>query len=202
VTLCEVGEEIRAALESEHEELSIAFEQHSRKLSAHFGKYHGIFARVVLTLHCIDHAIANDPECPVPEIVPVGVVERAARFMREYLRPASMAFYTGQLGLVTGDDKLQAVAMHILNGGLAEVSSREIQKGNREARGMTANAIREQCERLESLGWVAPTTKDKPTRWMVNPKVHGLFRAKAEAEQARRQRVQQLITDSLGQRGK
>ena len=46
---------IRRALEQKHLEL-MALETINRKLAAHIGKYDGMFARLCVIWHCIEHA--------------------------------------------------------------------------------------------------------------------------------------------------
>ena len=52
---------IREELEKKHLELE-KLEGLNRKLTSHFGKYNGIFARLCVVWHCVEHA--NDDELP------------------------------------------------------------------------------------------------------------------------------------------
>ncbi len=52
------AQDIRRELEIEHHALE-RIETVSPKLAAHFGKYNGLFGRLCVTFHCIEHAFDN-----------------------------------------------------------------------------------------------------------------------------------------------
>ena len=79
---------IRRALEQKHLELMALGAIH-RKLAAHIGKYDGVFARLCVIWHCIEHADER-----LPSEVTEETAHRVARVMHGSL-PHALAFYAG-----------------------------------------------------------------------------------------------------------
>jgi hypothetical protein len=190
------GKGIRDRLEREHLELVGALEKASPKLSAHFGKYDGIFARLCLIWHCIDHADAVMP----PQEISEGTAERVAQFMADFIRPSAIAFYAGLLGMSAGHEDLVSLASWIVAKRLGEVKARDAQSSSQSFRAMSAEEFRLLCERLESFGWLErgePGPKSITPRWIVNPRVHALFSQRAEQEVERRSKAREALTAAL-----
>ncbi len=187
----DAAQAIRRKLEEKHLSL-MAVETLNRKLAAHIGKYDGLFARLCVAFHCIDHGGGM-----VPQIVTEAVALRAARFLHEFLLPHAVAFYGGILGLSDDHDSLTHVATHILVHELEMVSVRDVARGVRSMRNLTRAETLRIFEQLEALGWVAampsgPRANAAPT-WAVNPEVHKAFHARRISEGERLKRAQEAV---------
>jgi len=81
---------VRENLEREHLELSQCSSL-NRKLASHIGKYNGIFARLCVIWHCVEHAF----DAQLPRVVTENTAQRVANFLRGFLLPHAIAFYAG-----------------------------------------------------------------------------------------------------------
>ena len=180
------AERVREEFVREYRELSDIFETSNRMLASHIGKYHGLFARLCLLWHIIEHH-----EDAWQTNIDGDTAQRVARFMREFLWPHAVAFHFGVLNVGHEHDKLVSVAGWILAHTKHEVANRDLQASLQTFRGLTQREITPVFEQLHSLGWLErkkPERNTRPTdppRWTVVPAVHDLFkaRAKQEAEQ-------------------
>jgi hypothetical protein len=181
---------IRRALEQKHLELMALGSIH-RKLAAHIGKYDGIFARLCVTWHCIEHIDER-----LPTEITEETAERVARFMHEFLLPHALEFYAGVLNLADEHERLSAVAGYILAHKLQRITNREVQRGDQTMRKLTKRDTEAVFEQLEALGWVnrtAPTRPSDPPHWVVNEHCHQLFENRAKDEAERRQRERRML---------
>lgn len=183
--------EVRRALERRHLELMGA-ECFNKKLAAHVGKYDGLFARLCIIWHCVEHAEAGAP----PSIISVDIAQRVATFLHRFLLRHSIAFYAGIMGLSDDHDRITAVAGYILAHKLEVVTNRDVQRGDRTMRGIERHDIQRILEQLDALGWLTQVAGKRPTdppHWKVNPAVHRLFTERAAAESARRRDAHEMI---------
>ena len=97
-------------MEVEHYERTRSWEPINKKMASAFGKQDGFFAELCVIWHAVENAGQN----PLPEIVTEDTARRVATFMREFLRPHLVAFYTGLLDLSDEHDRLKAIAGYIL----------------------------------------------------------------------------------------
>jgi Protein of unknown function (DUF3987) len=180
---------IRRRLERKHLDL-MKIETLNKKLAAHVGKYDGLFARLCVLWHCIEHSTGGLID-PISE----DVARRVERFLHEFLFPHAVAFYSGTLGLSDDHDRLAAVAGYILARQLAEVTSRDVQRGDRTMRGLKGPQTTAVFEQLEALGWLErkPGRYAETLRWQVNPKCHEKFAARGEREARRRHEAREII---------
>lgn len=186
---------IRDRLEREHLDLSMALESVSPKLAAHYGKYDGIFARLCLIWHCIEHAYRT-----LPSEISEETAGRVADFMAEFIRPSAIAFYAGVLGMSAGHEEITALASIIVAKGMSEVAARDAQSAGQTLRHLTAEQFRSMAEKMEAFGWLErgePKPKSNTPRWIVNPRVHELFSDRAAAEMARRSAARDALRNAL-----
>jgi hypothetical protein len=190
----EGAQAIRSALEQKHLEL-MGCEAVNKKLAAHIGKYDGIFVRLCLIWHCIEHA-----ECDLMSSVSKDIARRVNKFLHGFLLPHATAFYAGVLGLSDDHERLTAVAGYILAHKLQYITNRDIQRGDRTMRKLGRQDIAAVCDQLEALGWVCRTPGLGPTdppRWDVNPNCHAMFERRAASEAERRTRDREMISTML-----
>lgn len=183
---------IRRDLEARHLDLQ-SLETINRKLASHIGKYDGMFARLCVVWHCIDHAGQD-----MPTTVSEATARRVANFLHRFLLAHAIAFYSGVLGLSDDHDRLTAIAGHILTHKLDRITNRDVQRGDRTMRGLKEHEIRPLLEQLDALGWLDRVDPPRPSsapHWQVNPAVHQKFADRASREKARRSKARQAIRD-------
>jgi hypothetical protein len=186
---------IRRDLEARHLELQ-SLETVNRKLASHVGKYDGMFARLCVVWHCIEHAGQD-----LPAKVTQSTAQRVADFLHGFLLRHALAFYRGVLGLSEDHDRLTALAGHILAHKLDRITNRDVQRGDRTMRGLTDQEIRPLLEQLAALGWLDrldPPRPSSPPHWKVNPAVHARFAERGQREAQRRQKARQVIQQLAG----
>ena len=191
---------VRRNLEAKHLELQ-SLENINRKLASHIGKYDGLFARLCVVWHCIEHserATAADSNIEMPVIVTEGTAQRVGDFMHHFLLPHALAFYSGVLGLSDDHDRLTSIAGYILTHKLDYVKNRDVQRGDRTMRGLKEHEIRPLLEQLAALGWldrVEPKRPSSPPHWQVNPAIHKKFADRAVREAKRREATRKMISE-------
>ena len=189
--------ELRQKLEQRHLDLQRC-EVINPKLGAHLGKYDGMFARLCVVWHCIEHAA----EANLPYVVTEETACRVANFMQRFLMPHALAFYGGILGLSDEHDRLAALASYILAHKSAEITCRDVQSSVHDMRNLKRKDIEEDVlYPLETLGWLCRKPGPRPTsplRWPVNPKVHERFRERGKQEADRRAKVRVIMAELGG----
>jgi hypothetical protein len=189
----DAAQQIRTDLEAVHLEL-MKCENINRKLSAHFGKYSGIFARLCVVFHCIEHA----SDITIPPLVTAETAGRAKAFLHGFLLPHAKAFYVNTLGLSDDHDQLTTVGGYILAHELTAITNRTIQRGGRLMRRLKKAETDKIFEQLDALGWITadltPRNGPKSTAWTVNPLVHTQFPGRAKAERERREQDRELLS--------
>jgi hypothetical protein len=193
----EAARAVRERLEVEHLELAASLEGVSPKMAAHFGKHDGLFARLCVAWHCIEHNSGGT----VPGTISGDTAERVADFMVRFIRPNAVAFYAGLLGMSAGHERLIDLAAWIVAANVTEVKARDVQRSGQTFRHVTADEVRLICEKLEAFGWGnwgEPGPKSNMRPFLVNPRVHSLFAERGAAESARRAKARQLIKETVG----
>jgi hypothetical protein len=189
---------VRQRLERKHLALAMSCERINKKLAAHLGKYDGVFARLCLIWHCIEHA-----EEDTIRAVSEDTALRVERFLHSFLFPHALAFYAGILGLADDHDRLAAVAGYVLAHKLTEITNRDIARSVRSMRRLDKRETSTVFEQLESLGWLLRTPAPRPTdpwHWRVNPRVHELFAELAKHEAERREQDREMLATLFAER--
>jgi len=189
------GQEVRRRLEERHLEMAQA-EVISPKMGAHFGKYDGIFARLCVLWHCIEHIDAR----PMPVTVSGETARRVEAFLHRFIVPSAIAFYAGILGLSDDHDTLIELAGYILAHRLETVQHRDCQRATATLKALAVEQTRRLFEKLESFAWlepIDPPKNSKTPRWRVNPDVHDLFAERGRTEKARREKARSAIMSVL-----
>ena len=140
-----------------------------------FGKLEGTCGRVILTMHLMTQ--------PYAQLVPMTTVERAIRFIREYVIPA-YRYALGDVGGMTDDSLERWVLdrMVQLSGTVSTVNLSDMRRAaHRQLEGIPRHAhnqsISDAIEPLEQAGWVSVINdhKDKRT-WAINPALGEKYR--------------------------
>ena len=188
---------VRSRLEQKHLDL-MRCESINKKLAEHIGKYNGIFARLCVIWHCIEH-YGED----IPTLVSEQTARKVSEFMHCFLLPHAISFYSGVLGLSDDHERLTAVASHILAHRLERITNRDVQRGTRAMRGIDRSDIDSVFNQLDALGWLCRVPGARPSdppHWQVNPEVHRRFAERAEREAARRQQDREMLAELFRQR--
>ena len=200
------AQEIRFELEAKHLALQ-STEVVSPKLASHIGKYDGLFARLCIIWHCVEHVTSAlgvaelGQQVELSSVVTTSIARRVADFLHGFLLPHAVAFYGGILGLSDDHDRLAAIAGHILTQKLQKVTHRDVQRGNRAMRAIRDVDIRPLLEQLAALGWLVRVDAPRPSsqaHWLVNNAVHTKFADRAKTEAARRDQARKTIAAVLG----
>jgi phage/plasmid primase-like uncharacterized protein len=195
----EGAKRIREQLEIKHHRQVQHMETVNRKLASHIGKFDGLFPRLCLIWHCIDHVTTSDGRSPPIEISE-ATASKVAQFLHGYIMRHSLSFYANTIGVSQDQDQICEVAGYILAKRLEDISMRTLGRGSRTMRRLTREEGARIFEQLEAFGWLEQVNKrsDAPS-WKVNPEVHTLFAAKADEERVRRIEARTAILDMLGE---
>ncbi len=199
---CEMGEPIslrfdegaqslREQLERKHLDLT-HWEAINPKLASHIGKYDGLFGRLCVLWHCIEHS----EEDRLPPEVTEATARRVGDFLHKFILLHAIAFYSGILNLADDHDRLAAVAGYILARKLEVVTNRDIQRGDRTMRKLSKRDTETVFEQLEAFGWLS--SGDRRGQWKVNPLVHQRFTERGRQEADRRAATRELINAQAG----
>ena len=189
----EEAQRVRNELEEKHVQLA-ACESINRKLAAHIGKYDGVFVRLCVIWHCIEHSDLRTP----PPIVTGNTAKRVAQFMHEFLFAHAVSFYAGTLGLSDDHDRLSAVAGFILAHKLERITNRDVARGDRTMRRLKKYDTDSIFEQLEALGWLMRVPGARPSdspRWDVNPLVHKRYEKRGQEEAKRRDDARKMLAE-------
>jgi|GEM_PF-1396289 len=194
VTLSEDAHLVREALDIKLHKLTI---NHPNKfLAAALGKWNGLFARLLLTFHCVE--AATDHEHPCFREVSGETARRVSDLMWRTLLPHAVAFYQG---LDPVEDTARELAALILAHEWARFTvKRDLNRNWRASRKLKPWELEETLDRLEAFSWIFPqpghlNEKGKPAAYLVNPGVHTRFNEQAERERERRKEVTAMMAD-------
>jgi hypothetical protein len=191
---------VREELAVKHNHLAKLFKHSNKSLASHIIKYNGVFARLCLLWHLIEH---HDDTWESD--IDVHTARRVARFIHEFLWPHAMSFYYGILQVGGEHDKLMQLAGYILAHKKEMVKNRDLQMSMQTFRGLTRKEIESVFEQLSALGWVdrhTPKTAKAgdPPHWKVNMAVHQLYAKRAKQEEQHREEVREMIQLSVVKR--
>jgi hypothetical protein len=187
------AQEIWRQAEEHHRKLASLDCFHSM-LGAHFGKYNGLFARLCVLFHAIEHAEATS----LPKEITEGTARRVRFFLHDFLARHAFSFYHGTLRVEADNDPMVSVAGYILAHGLSEIKARDFGRGDKAMRRLSRDDVLQVMQALEVTGWVRQghSARKDSLVWEVNPAVHRRYREQAEAERKRRaeahERLQEL----------
>lgn len=186
---------LRNELELTHLDMVSSMETMNRKIASHIGKYDGMFGRLCIIFHCIEH-VTKTPDEPLPEVIEIDTAKRAAQFLHKFLRRHASAFYSNVAGLTDDHEIIKDVAGYILSRGEEKVSLRTLARGTRAMRRMTKADGHAIFEQMVSYGWLTeiPSRADSST-WVVNPLAHKLFADRADIERERRVEAQRKVKE-------
>lgn len=202
LTFSDEAQELRSQLELKHLEMMTAFEMINKKVASHIGKYDGIFGRLCIIFHCIEH-VTNKPGKPLPHVVEYATAKRASRLLHDFLRGHAIAFYTNVAGLTDDHALIKDIAGFILSHNEQRVTLRTLARGSSAMRTLSkltkfeANKVFEQ---MAAYGWLEEAEGRSDTcTWAVNPLVHTLYADRAESERIRRNAIREQIAQYVNE---
>ncbi|MGY4478628.1 DUF3987 domain-containing protein [Bradyrhizobium sp. USDA 3364] len=187
VIMTEAAYEIRERVELHAKQMMMAFDNDHMK--AWLGKWAGLFARLVLTYHVIECAVASVHPCA--RQVTAETAEKVERLLCGVLLHHAIHFYTNVIDAHDRQEHMRQLARLILARGWTRVTSRDIAQHWKAARKLQPWEVRNAVEGLATMAWLEPDVEDlgadgKPRAWDVNPAVHKAFTQHADEERERR----------------
>jgi len=188
---------LRNTLEAQHLDMMTTFETVNRKIASHVGKYDGLFGRLCVIFHCIEHA-TDCPEKPLGAEVSIDTARRAKDFLHRFLRQHALAFYTNVAGLTDDHDIMTDIAGYILAHKLDKVSLRNLARGTTRMKRLTKADGERIFEQMAAHGWLEEArSRVDSVMWNVNPLAHTLYANRAEDERMRREDAQTRLKELL-----
>lgn len=143
-------------------------------MKAHLSKYPGLFARLAVVLHLVEHA--DEPKA-APCLVSAVTAERVRDFVTNYLERHAIRIYR-HLGQDPARAGAQRIARWLKDSGTKEFAARDVRR--KEWSGMAGqDAVNRALDYLEHVaGWIVcrdhaagPKGGRPSTRYSVNPKI-------------------------------
>lgn len=195
----EEAQELRSKLELQHLEMMTTFETINRKIASHIGKYDGMFGRLCIVFHCIEH-VTERPGESLADTIQIDTAKRASTFLHKFLRRHALAFYTNVAGLTDDHDIITDVAGYILAHKLDKVSLRNLTRGTSLMKRHAKLDGERIFEQMAAYGWLEEArSRADSVMWNVNPLAHTLYADRAEAEKMRREEAQARVRDLLAE---
>mgnify|MGYP003624838724 FL=1 len=98
------------------------------------------------------------------------------------------------------DDILELASFIISRPEIDDITLRTLARSTKALQRLDNDEKIKICEALDAFGWldpVNPPAKSKTPHWRVAPQVHELFKARGEAEKARRLKVREVIASAV-----
>ena len=178
----------------------------SNRLKAAYGKWPGLWARLVLVFHLIERADPERRETPPPgiAIISEATARKASAYLEQILLPHllradAVMYATRQTG------HARWIAGLILTRQQERIAVRDIVQAYGALRAPEQRReLLEVMEGLVSMGWVRPEERADPTRppaaWHVNPRVLSSFADRGDAERRRRKIARDEMADVIRRR--
>lgn len=165
-------------------------------LRSHFGKWEGLFPRILLAFHVIEYAASRTMP---PSVIPGEIAEKVGLFMEEFLLPHALAFYQEILDANQQQERIRWVCGYILAHKLEQLSTRDLARSCRWWGKMADWERQKLLKSVVEWGWILPKSRGSdmlsklPTLYFVNPAVHEVFAKRAEMEKIKRAEIMQII---------
>jgi Protein of unknown function (DUF3987)/Bifunctional DNA primase/polymerase, N-terminal len=152
------------------------------------GKLAGIAGSLALIL-----TITADPNRALGYQVATSVIEDITRLVFDFIIPHAFEFYR-TADRAGGGDRLQRVASWILTSSKQRILPSDLTVNVSDLRGLGLWDLNQRISPLVAGGWL---TSQEPgpiaKAWTVNPKVHELFSARSQEEEARKSTIAALM---------
>ena len=164
----------------------------SPALRGHAAKLNGLFARLLLTVHAVEHYTTTgyllaDTDF---QVVEPATARRARDLLVRFLIPNAVRIYADYF---SDNDQLgtdaRYIAGYILAHHAGTITERDLYRGRHEFK-TARHRITRAIEDLADAGWIVSAAG---RTWTVNPLVHDRFAKRAEQEKQRRDEVKASI---------
>ena len=170
----------------------------SSSFASHIAKFEGLFPRLLLIFHVIN--CAEKKQYPTKE-VSKETAEQTYKFMYDYLIHHSSHFHNDLLGESHMLKHVKWIAGHILSKDIKVLAKRDIKQAYAALRTVNDKEFKEIMNCLESMGWLLPDLgarqgQDRiPSRWVINPDTHNMFKEIAQKERDDRLKIREAILE-------
>ena len=164
----------------------------NRKVASALLKGDGLVARLCVLFHCIENASGH----MLPFEISADTTGRVVAFVRDFIRPHQIAFFTNLLGSSDDYEELNHIANYILAHELKTVTNRVVERGIRRQFKLDNRNIQNLFQQLYALGWLLSVESKRandPGTWMVNPAVHKLYAERGQNEKNRRLAAREIM---------
>jgi len=150
----------------------------------HLRKHEGLFPRMCLVWHCVEHVGGE-----MPVIVEKGTAERVSRFLEEFVQPHGFCFYEDLAGITEEENPVKSLGSYILSKAVDEFSLRDAMQQCTKFRKLDKFAREETLGQLEARLWIDKIKGPRADSqcFKVNPRVHEMYAERAKSEKKRRQ---------------
>jgi hypothetical protein len=192
----EEAQALRSDLAVRHRELEQNWSRINKRVATHIGKFDGMFARLALLMHLIEHAAVD-----IPREITFDTAGKARELLHDYLLSHTVALHFNVLGATDVHDAVLDAAGSILTHASlrAHVTGRDLARhGTRKLRSLREWEMDRVLQRLDAYGWIDPlpqSPKDRATHYIVNQAIHAKFADRggiiAEQREAIREEIRQ-----------
>lgn len=176
--------------------LAEAFDNPS--LKAWFGKWTGLYARLLLVYHVLECYPQSIHPCTTD--VSGETAEKVERLMCGTLLHHGLHFYQEVLDAHERQEQVRQLARLILAKRYGRITKRDMMQYWKAGQKEDWYKVRGIVESLCSMGWLDPDTDTldsdgRPRAWLVNPECHVMFEQYAERERRRRKSQAETLRD-------
>ena len=176
--------------------LAEAFDNPS--LKAWFGKWTGLFGRLLLVYHVLECYSRSLHPCTVD--VTGETASKVERLMCGTLLHHGLHFYQEVLDAHERQEQVRQLARLILAKRYDRITKRDMMQYWKAGQKEDWFKVRGIVDSMGAMGWLEPdpTTLDndgRPRAWLVNPQVHTMFQQYAERERKRRKDQAETLRD-------
>ena len=172
----------------------------SAHMKAWVGKWSGLFARLCLLYHVVE--CARDRTHPASAEISGATAARVRHLIEYWLFPHAMHFYTEVVDSHQRVDNAQQIAGIIVAREWGHFTRRDLAQCWRRSRKLEPWQIQQAIETLEVASWITPDEQDldtlrRPRRWIVNDRVHSIYREHAREQRRRMQENREVVAEMV-----
>lgn len=167
-------------------------------LKAWFGKWTGLYCRLLLVYHVLDCFMQSVHPCTVN--VSGETAAKVERLMCGTLLHHGLHFYMEVIDAHERQEQVRQLARLILAKRYDRITKRDMMQYWKAGQKDDWFKVRGIVDSLCSMGWLEPDsmaidTDGRPRAWLVNPEVHTMFEKHAERERRRRKNQAETLRE-------
>lgn len=197
---CDAAQDLRSELAGIHHQMELNWSRINKRVATHIGKFDGLFGRLALLFHVVDHIYDGE----LPHEVSLDTATKAKSLLHDYLLQHTIALHFNVLGVTDMQDVLVSAAGSILtNDRLSDVVSvSSLRKwSTRQVRELDNWQMERVLQKLDGFSWLEPKQLERnetSARYTVNPRVHAKFADRALLVSAERRAIRDEIQRYAG----